>query len=210
MDIVAAFLTSLGEFLTANLATVVSTFFGTFLGAYLAFEFQRRHEARRELAANFSAGKRTQFAIITQLKTLKNVKKQYLDPKRTDPDRAFTLTPFTVHATFPRLDLDDLAFTLEGEGAQLLNDLMLTEQRFFTFLGGLEQRNVRHEEMQRQMAKTGTMDGSIRQILKDMTESLYGLADDAEKSHDEGLTKLKKYLEIRFPKSKALGVEYKY
>lgn len=182
----------------------------TFFGAWSAFRLQRYHEKKKETAAQLSAGKQAQFAIVTKLNALKNVKKNYLDAQRENRDRATTLTPFTVHGQFPRLDLGALKFMLEGDGATLLNDRMVSEHRFLMFLGILEQRNRRHERMQLQIAGGAIVDAATAQILTDMTDHLYGVTDDAIESHTAGFAELKKYLETRFPKEKALGMEFKY
>ena len=192
-----------------NAATMFSALFGTFFGAWFAFAFGKRHESKKEREAEISAGKRAQFAIITQLTALKNMRKQYLDPQRNDPDRALTLTPFSIHAKFPQLDIDALGFMLNDEGAQLLYELMISEHRFITLIGVLEQRNQRHEQMQHKVGSAGQGLGHATvQILRDMTDSLYGLSDDAIKSHEEGFEKLKIYLQKRFADSKGLAVEY--
>jgi len=186
--------------------------FATFIGAWIAFQLQKHHERKKERLSNIAAGKSAQFAIVTQLNSLKNIHKQYLSPLERDTDRALKLTPFSVHAEFPQLNLESLQFMLEGEGAQLLNELMISEHRFVTLLGSLEQRNIRHEQMQRRLAVEGdaALDAATVQILKDMTDSIYGLTDDAIKSHTQGVNKLKEYLEKRFSGSKGLSVEFIY
>ena len=83
--------------------------FATFIGAWIAFQLQKHHEKKKKEAAQLAAGRKAQFTIATQLNSLKNIKKQYLDPRRDDPNRALTLTPFSVHAHFPQLDLMALA-----------------------------------------------------------------------------------------------------
>jgi len=137
---------------------------------------------------------------------------QVLDPKRADPDRHLTLPPFTVHAKFPSLEVPSLAFMLKGEGAQLLNELLLAAHQFDTLVGALQERNVRHEAMQRRVSEQGPAVGLDRAtvlILKDMTDSIYGLGDDVVKELQSAFERLRVYIEKAFPEAEALSIELK-
>jgi cbb3-type cytochrome oxidase subunit 3 len=187
--------------------------FATFIGAWVAFQLQKHHKKTQQEAAQLAEGRKAQFTIATQLNALKNIRKQYLNPLRDDPDRALKLTPFSVHAHFPQLDIVALEFMLESDGAQLLNELVVSEHMFITLIGALGQRNEHHEMMQRRIAEMGpdkALDQATVQILEDMTNSLYGLADDAIDNLTAGFQKLRTYLVSRFPKAKALDIEFKY
>lgn len=195
--------------------TGFSAFFGTFVGAFLVFLFQRRHEAKKEQNAKISAGKWAQFTIYTQLNALMNIKQQYLDPKRDDQYRELTLPPISFPPNLPQIDLPGLVFLLESNAAQILNEIMISEQRFLTIVGVLEQRNPRHEQMQHLVANSAAacvgpavIDDATRVILKAMTDSIYDLSDGTIKSHKEVFDKLKVYLEESFPKAIALKVEF--
>ena len=204
--------TWLSKFLQDNWQTSISALSGTFLGAYLAFLFQRRHTEAKERDTNFAAAKAAQFAIVVQLRGAKNIKKQVLDPKREDPERHLTLPPFTVHAKFPSLDVPSLTFMLRGEGAQLLNELMLASHLFETLVGALQERNLRHEAMQRRVSEHGPdvkLDRATVIILKDMTDSIYGLGDDVVKELQSAFERLRVYIEKAFPEAKALSIELK-
>ncbi|MBI1810802.1 MAG: hypothetical protein HY035_07020 [Nitrospirae bacterium] len=195
-----------------NAETALAALFGTFLGAFLAFYFERRHADKKEREAQISAAKHAQFVITTQLNAVKNMKKQVLDPMKDDINRHLTLKPFSVLAKFPSLDIASLVFMLDGDSAQLLNELMISEHKFRTLLGALDQRNERHEIMQKRMATLGpeaTLDGATVAILKDMTDSIYGLCDDALKGLQESFEKLKTFIEKKF-NVKALSLEFVY
>ena len=202
----------LGQLISENITIALSALFGTFLGAYLAFFFERRHIDKKERDTQISAAKHAQFAIVAQHTAVKNMKEQVLDPQRDNPQRHLTLKPFSVLAQLPNLNIDSLVFMLEGEGAQLLNELMITEQKFRTLLGALDQRNQRHELMQRQIAKSGlnAFDDATVTILKDMTDSIFGLSDDALSGLQESFEKLRIYIEKKFAGSKALSSDFKY
>jgi uncharacterized protein (DUF1778 family) len=213
MDYLTAIFSWIGKFLQNNLHITVSALAGTFLGAYLAFFFERRHSDKKERAMNISAAKRAQFVIQAQLNAVKNIKNQVLDSLRDDPQRHLTLKPFSVLAKFPTLDLNSLMFMLESDDAQLLNELMISEHKYSTLIGALDQRNARHEKMQQKMAEVrpqNALNNATLTILKDMTDSIYGLCDDALSSLEESFQKLQSYIEREFPGVRALRVEWKY
>ena len=209
---IASLLDWIAKFLQDNWQTSVSALSGTFLGAYLAFLFQRRHTDEKESEANLAAAKTAQFAIAVQLNAAKNIKKQVLDPKRDDPERHLMLPPFTVHAKYPSINVPSLTFMLKGDGAQLLNEVMLAGHQFNTLIGALEERNVRHEAMQRRVSEQGPevgLDKATVIILKDMTDSVFGLGDDVVKELQSVFERFRVYIEKSFPGAKALSVEFK-
>ncbi len=204
------FLQWLIYFFSNMLSIILPVAFATFVGAWTAFYLQRLHERRKEFAAQMVAGKSAQFTIVAQLGYLRNIKHQCLDPQEDDPNRALTLLPYALHLKYPQLDLEALQFMLEDEGAQLLNELNVSEQRFITLIGALEQRNITHIEMQQKLAAGGlaALDQATRHQLKDLTDSIYDLTDDARENLMKGFDRLKKYLEKRFPGVKGLGVDF--
>ncbi len=208
----APYLAWIAKFLQDNWQTSIAALFGTFLGAYSAFLFQRRHTEAKEHEANLAAAKAAQFAIAVQLRGAKNIKKQVLDPKLEDPERHLTLPPFTVHAKFPSFNIPSLTFMLKGEGAQLLNEIMLAGHKFDTLIGVLEQRNMRHEAMQRRVSELGPQVGLDRAtviILKDMTDSIFEINEDVIKELQSVFENLRAYIEKIFPGTKALSIELK-
>lgn len=209
---ITTLLTWIEKFIQDNWQTSISALSGTFLGAYLAFLFQRMHTEVKEREANLAAAKAAQFAIAVQLNAAKNIKKQVLDPKRDDPDCHLTLPPFTVHAKYPSLNIPSLTFMPRGEGAQLLNEIMLVEHQFNTLIGALEERNVRHEAMQRRVSEHGPevgLDKATVIILKDMTNSIFDLGDDVVQDLQSAFERLRSYIEQAFPGTKALSIEFK-
>ena len=165
--------------IVANLSTAIAAGAGTFAGAYLAFRFERGYKEKKEQSMNLLAGKKAQFALMSQITLLKNLRKNYLDPRKADANRELMLTPVSVHARPISLDLASLQCFLEDDGAEILNKLIVAEQRFGSCLGILEQRNQRHEQAQCQLAATNTLDPARHAILKDLTNALYDGVDDA-------------------------------
>jgi hypothetical protein len=199
----------IANIISKNAETALAALFGTFIGAFLAFFFERRHAEKKERDAQISAAKHAQFAITAQLNAVKNMKEQVLDPMRDDTDRHLTLKPFSVLAHFPSIDIPSLVFMLKGDGAQLLGELMISEHKYRTLIGALDQRNTRHENMQQRISQHGPevgLDVATIAILKDMTDSIYGLCDDAFKDLQDSFEKLKKYIEKEFA-VRALSIE---
>lgn len=201
---------ALWAWIEENLSTGLAAGAGTLAGAYLAFHFERVYKERKELSANLLAGKKAQFALMAQISLLRNLKKNYLDARRTDPDRALMLTPLSVHAPAQLLDFNSFQFFFEDDGAELLSKLLVAEQRFISCLGTLEQRNQRHEQAQIEIAKTNGLAAPRHAILKDLTDALYAGVDDSIETHEKQIVALTQYLRQRFPKGKVQNVEYLY
>ena len=89
-------------------------------------------------------------------------------------------------------------------------DMMIAEQLFITLVGALEQRNIRHESMQRNISVLGAeaaLDNATVMILKDMTDSVYGLGDDAVKHLEDVFNRFRNHIRKNFPKSTFLSTE---
>lgn len=90
---------------------------------------------------------------------------------------------------YPKVPVDRLGYFLEikdDEGGNILGETMVEEERFFTFVRLLEQRNTRQENMQHVAARTGAeilRSGVAQKILNDITDALYGLAHLVLKHH---------------------------
>ena len=156
---------SILNWLIGFIQQILPIFLATFFGAFFAFQLQKHHERKKQEEENFSAGKTAQFNIFTQINTLVNIKKNYLDPRREDTSRATTLTPFSIHAKDQLIDFGSLNFMLEGDAATIA-------------------------------------------ILEDMTNHIYGIADDAIENYKKVFSEFKVYLEKRFPKLKPLKAEF--
>jgi hypothetical protein len=197
------------NFIQDNWQTVISTLSGTFLGAYFAFLFERRHSSSKEYQANIASARKAQFAIWTQLNAAINIKQCVLDPKKDDPNRHLTLTPFSVFGQYSRLEISTLSFLLKKEGAKLLADMMIAEDMFFTLLGALDQRNSRHEQMQRNISLYGpeaALDEATVKILKDMTDSIFGLGNDAIEHLDKVFKQFRNHLKVGYPDEEFLSM----
>jgi len=60
---------------------------GVFFGAMVTFFPERHKENKKRVDEQHGAIVRTQLALIGQLNTISNIRKQYLNPLRDDPQR---------------------------------------------------------------------------------------------------------------------------
>lgn len=192
------------EFIT-NIWPIV---LAAFLGALAAFLFQKWFEAQKQRNLDFRSGKHAQFALISQFTALTNVITQYLNEHRENEDRFLALHPFSIHFDFINIDIESLLYILDdGEDANLLNMILIAEQKFKTAMGILEQRSKYHADFQHKAAKIGideALDIATKTILIDMTDNLYETFDDAIDTSKEINDKLFQYLKTKFPKKTPL------
>lgn len=202
MELVVDVLTVVWQWMASNSGAAWAALSGTFFGAYFAFLLERKHQASKERDARITAGKAAQFALVQQLNGLTNIRRNYLDPLRADPNRHLRLTPFSVHHEFPQLPVNALSFLLDREGVNVLSEAMVAEHRFQTLIGSLNARNSHHERMQLEVARSGSTfvtDPATLAILKDMTDAIYGQVDDAIAAIERSIKDLKDQLDMRFP-----------
>lgn len=212
----ASYVAEISKHLVDILKVAISAFFG----AWAAFKFQQYNQDQRKIEEQFAEGKKAQFILYTQFNALLNFKTQILDKHRNDKARAFIMPPFLIHSEFPELNINALSYILDGDDPNLLAEMLVTEQRFRTLLGTLNQRNNYHEQFQQtlsgseftgpqmtyQDAETIVGKATLK-ILEDLTEVLYGGCDDAIKSHLIAFRKLRELLLRKFKGKRPLGIE---
>jgi len=185
----------------------VKVFFATFAGAWSAFQIDKKHKEYKEKKQNFRAGKRAQFALISQYQSLMAVKTQHLDQKKEENTRFMTLLPFSHFSSHQLVNIDSLLFILDESDANLLNELSVANQKFQSVLGLIEARNNVHISFQGRAAKIGidqALDNSTMAILKDFTDSLYESVDDSISTNMELFEKLREFLKKYLPKGDPL------
>src|SRR5258705_12116133 len=107
---------------------------GTAFGALLAFYFERTRARAKDRAANLAACKRAQVILSSYVNGLEAIRRQVLEPRKDDKDRHLTIKPYPLLIQFLSLDIASLTFMLDGDGAQVVNGLIVTEQQFRTAL----------------------------------------------------------------------------
>lgn len=189
-------LNDIANFVSERWNEIWPVFLATFFGAWAAFQFQKRWEQTKQLTQDLRSGKRAQFALASQFQALNNLNNQYLSEHRDDPDRYLNLHPLTVHLEFQKVDIDSLLFVLDTDNPDLLNEIMLAQNNFQTAMGVLEQRNNYHSNFQHKAAQIGdaALDKATDAILRDMTDHLYGIFEDALRLNKEAGNKLGNFL----------------
>ena len=201
----------LWRYISANTPAVLSAFFGTFVGAFLAFFFERRDRQKLARDADLIAGTEARFALMSQEKTMTNIRREYLDPLRKDENRHRKLQRYPLLPEYPTVPFNGLGYFLKDrEGERILSETRAAEEGFFRFLRLLDQRNPRYDEMQRgtvqqaaQQAARGVVDVNnalTETLVKADTDSLYESVDDALKHHEASIKRIDGYLKKRFRK----------
>lgn len=124
-----------------------ATLVAAYAGARYAFQINKQHEERRENEQKRLAGNRAVLALWRQLNTLNGVLKLNLNPHRGDPRRYFSVKAVRVlPSILPRLDIDSIAFLLDGKNPNLLGHLDKAQHMAFSAMDFLAERSRMHVE----------------------------------------------------------------
>ncbi|MDH5300397.1 MAG: hypothetical protein OEW58_03440 [Gammaproteobacteria bacterium] len=156
----------------------------TFVGGWLAFQYIRRHEHRRELEQRFARLKLVYFVLSSQRHRLQRLQKNALQPYAASSRRAEMMPPIQLHDDFPRLDMPQLPGLFEQDSVELLNEMIDVEQRFLDVADLLKRRTrlIRAEPV------------NLAQ-LKVETDKLYEEVPILEEQYGEALYSLNRYME---------------
>ena len=136
---------------------IIATITSVFIGATAAFFWERltrRKEREKELVA---AGNRAIFIISRQFSVLNQLKAQIIDPVRNDPDAWVKMSAVLPRSHEDlRFDIGSLQFLLDSESPNILNELLVEEDRFFEAMKTINERSHKHyNELQPRMAGHG-------------------------------------------------------
>jgi hypothetical protein len=214
MELVGKIWAALAGFWEANSGEFISALAGAFFGAWAAYYLQRESENRKEKDARHGAILQAQLALVTQLNTLQNIQKQWLDKFRSDPERAMKMWRFYQAASTLEIDFKSLAFLLDGEHAGFVAELHVVDRCYKTAMDALEVRNKEYERLRDHSEVVGgslatgqfELRADIRDIkmLRDATDSLFESVDDAERKCSQAIKDLKTVGKKVFPKRKFL------
>lgn len=185
--------------LPSYLSPLFAAAFGGFSGAYVAFFLERRRRATEEKKSNVSAARRAQLNFLGYIETLENLKRQYLDPFRDDPQREHKLLFCSISPQHLTIDLDSLSFLADYKKPQVFQEINLAQRTYFSAIDAL---NVRNKWVEKFFDPQGKLigynldtnvaeivtDPRLVKVLKDLTDSLY-------RSWDLAITKCKSSLE---------------
>ena len=162
---------------------------GVFFGAVVTFFIERYKEKKKRQDEQHGAIVRTQLALIDQLNTVSNIRRQHLNALRNDPQRAAMLISFHMTENCLRVSYDSIAFLLMTKDPNLVMAILSAEHTFRSAVDALKLRNDAYEKLHKN-AEIEAMDaaGKCRLIVKDprdiklltdTTNSLYWAVDNA-------------------------------
>lgn len=210
-------LQSVTTFFEKNAGELVSALAGAFFGAIAAYWFQRYLEKSKQKDANHAGIMRAQLALISQLNTIENYRRQHLDPLRHDSerDRKLLLTYRTTRCL--EVNYEALSFLLESNNANSLMRVQVAERAYWAAIEAIDERNQTmrrlHERAAVENADLATGQFTVRadprdiKLLRDNTDSLYGCVDHAEKYLADTIAELRRVGREIFPKRKFLLLE---
>ena len=189
---------------------------GAFFGAACAFWFEGLKEKKKKQAEEHGAIVRSQLALICQLNTINNIRKQHLDHFRNDPVRERKLIQFRMTDASMRVAYDSISFLLMTQNPTLVLDVQAAEQSYVSAMECLAWRNEAYEKMHKnsKMEKIDIQSGQctiqidprdIKQ-LKDLTDALYTSVDNAYKRLELQCRELYKAGKLLYPKRNFLQI----
>lgn len=203
---------------------IIATITSVFIGATAAFFWERltrRKEREKELVA---AGNRAIFIISRQFSVLNQLKAQIIDPVRNDPDAWVKMSAVLPRSHEDlRFDIGSLQFLLDSESPNILNELLVEEDRFFEAMKTINERSHKHyNELQPRMAELGIQAPSqhpankVKQALgADIVAAMKTLTQAAIEHVDEGMDglikvhkKLRTSLKTIFPDKKIIDIKF--
>jgi hypothetical protein len=211
------FLQHLFGLLSANSSVFITAMTGAFFGAVSAYWSERFKEKRKRQTEEFGAIIRTQMALIGQLNTVSNVKKQFLDPLRDDPLRERKMIAFDMTTTPLRVNYESIAFLLNSEDPNLVHEIHAAEQSFCSAMEVLDTRNRAYEKLHEksQLEKFDPLTGQCTiavtdpraiKLVKDYTDALFVGVDRACERLSTQVAELYKAGKRLYPKKKFLKI----
>lgn len=198
---------------------LVAAAVGAFIGSGSAFLLEAWRRARAEKDSRYAAIIDAQFSLSMQLRTLVNLRNEYLNPVRDQQDRFMALVPAYGEIADPPVDLGGLSFIACDDETHVLQSVHMAQAGYRTALSALQARNEMMGALY-QMAKparddfdfetggeTVSVDGRLARRLKGITDGLYEAVDSAIDLEHEAIQHLAKAGKRLLSKRKFLAVE---
>ena len=194
----------------------------TFVGAWAAFFLQSHRDDVKARADRAAALRRAQFALNAQSIVLADIRRQHLDPVRTDPDRDISLKAFLYYREAPSIDLSSLNFLLEStDDPDLLSALHACQNLWNIAIGVLQQRSREHRRFLERVAAAvqahetpedatpeemrAVVGPELRASLRSLTNALYKSVDEAETANAQAFKRLSDQFGTQFPGERILS-----
>lgn len=186
--------------------------FGAFFGAFGAYLVGRFKEKRDENNRRHTALLATQYALYSQWSVIEDMRKNFLDPFRKDPERHFKQLQYFRVVGELNVPFEELTFIINSNEPNLLQEIHIAEKRFSSSTDLLNNLNQKRLEIQDKYPpknfdmKTGRGSEMIVPAyeiyrLKVLTDLLYDEVDkalpDLTKTNDQLLSFIKTNLKGR-------------
>lgn len=139
----------LSEFWSNNSGELWAALAGAFAGAFAAYRLQLSVEKRKERDQQHSSIIQAQLALISQLDNLARIRRDHLDPLKSDPARDRKLLLLSVPPKCLDVSLGSLAFLLETDDADLVLQVQVAERAYYSSMDALSDRNQAVRDLHR-------------------------------------------------------------
>lgn len=210
------------RFMAENIGAFTAAAVGAFLGSGSAFVLESSRRKRERKDREHDAALTAQYALQAQWNTLENIRQQFLEPFRKEPDRHMKLTVFSLPEARLSIPFDKLIFVAKRDDPDLLQTIRIAEDGYIAAMDALLQRNEKMEafyydpEVKRQQfdEETGrsVLSAPIHKVflIKKLTDALYQRVDSALPRLDAAFIAMRSCIKRNFPRRfRALGVAAK-
>ena len=204
--------------------TAVSTLLAAFLGAWFAFQLNERREQRKLRNARKSAVNRGLYAISRMWNNVRMYQKEVIGPAQKSPAPWLSMQA-TVTANYGEVyfPIEELAFMLDDENADLYARLLLEEQRYQLAIAMItEISKITGDELYPKMEALGYRRGqkvngrevaerlgpALTQKLSDLTSSIITHVDEDIKSLTSIFGEFRVAMTTYFEGEKLVDVEF--
>jgi len=166
-----------------------SSLFGAFFGALGAYLVGRFKEKRDEDKRRHTALLATQYALFSQWNVVEDMRKNFLEPFRKDPQRHLKQLQYLRVVGELSVPFEELTFIIDSKEPNLLQEIHIAEKRFTSSTDLLNKLNQKRLEIQdKYPAKNFDMTTGRGEIdvpryeiyrLKALTDLLYDEVDKA-------------------------------
>jgi len=197
---------------------LVAAAVGAFLGSTSAFLLEAWRRSHVEKTARHTALLQAQFAVSMQLRTMVNIRDQYLNEVRDKPDRFMLLVPFYGETADPVVDLGTLGFVAADDRIDALQQVHMAQGAYLTAMSALRARNEMMAAMYEAAIPSGdfdfetgeetvALDRRKARRLKGITDGLYKSVDSAIELEHEAVAVLAQVGKRLLPKREFAAVE---
>ena len=131
-----------------NWHSVIPSLFGAFFGALGAYFVGRFKEKRDENNRRHTALLATQYALFSQWNIVEDIRKNFLDSFRKDPERHFKQLQYFRVVGELSVPFEDLTFIIDSKTPNLLQEIHIAEKRFTSSIEVLNKLNQKRLEIQ--------------------------------------------------------------